>query len=547
MKPNIFITGFSGSGKTTVGREVARRLGWRFADTDEEIARAAGMSVDEIFSAKGEPHFRKLEAERIERLCDSEEQVVSTGGGIAADDRNWELMNAHGLVACLEALPHTIHERLSRQDEKSISPPVRPMLEASDHLERIRSLKAERQHGYARAHWTVHTDGLTPDEAAAEVVRGWTLLTRSGAFDETGDLAATVTTSAASYPVWVGWGILDQLAGRVERVFSPDVVYIITDERASRQAHRAHMVLEAGGIASHLFVVPPGETSKSLEMAQHLFGWLAGRRAERSHLILAVGGGVVGDLAGFVAATFLRGMRFAQVPTTLVAMMDAAIGGKTAVNLPQGKNLVGAFHQPGLVLADIETLGSLPDRELTSGWAEAIKHGLILDEALLRSFEGRSEDIRSLHRDVATDVIRRSVAVKARAVSQDETETLGVRILLNYGHTIGHAIEAATGYRRFLHGEAVSIGMMGAAYIAETLEMMSADEVERQARVLERFDLPIVAGSIDLTAVQDAMSRDKKTSGKVIRWVLLEGIGNAVTRSDVPPGVVRRALERLTR
>jgi 3-dehydroquinate synthase len=235
--------------------------------------------------------------------------------------------------------------------------------------------------------------------------------------------------------------------------------------------------------------MPAGEQHKTLETVEHVYAWLADRKAERGHIIVAVGGGVVGDLAGLVAATYLRGMPFAQVPTSLLAMMDAAIGGKVAVDLPQGKNLVGAFYQPKFVLSDVSTLQTLPQRELTSGWAEAIKHGLILQPDLLDSFERDRDDILALKPDVATDIIRRSVAVKANVVSQDERETLGVRILLNYGHTLGHAIEAASGYGNFLHGEAVSVGMMGAAYIGNAMGMMSDEEVDRQRAILESYGL----------------------------------------------------------
>jgi 3-dehydroquinate synthase len=260
---------------------------------------------------------------------------------------------------------------------------------------------------------------------------------------------------------------------------------------------------------------------------------------------LAVGGGVVGDLAGFVAATYLRGMPFAQVPTSLLAMMDAAIGGKVAVDLPHGKNMVGAFYQPRFVLADVQTLETLPQRELTAGWAEGIKHGLILDEGLLAKFERQRDSIQALEQSAATEVVRRSVAIKASVVSQDEKETLGIRTLLNYGHTIGHAIEAATGYGSVLHGEAVSIGMMGAAYISQSLGMMSAEEVERQRAALEAFGLPLSFSGMNVSAVGEAMRSDKKTSGKAISWVLLDGIGRAATRNDVPLELVRSTLNRL--
>jgi 3-dehydroquinate synthase len=304
--------------------------------------------------------------------------------------------------------------------------------------------------------------------------------------------------------------------------------------------------MEAAGIPTHQFFIPPGEQNKTLETAQHIYTWLAEHKAERGHLIVALGGGVVGDLAGFVAATYLRGMPFAQVPTSLLAMMDAAIGGKTAVDLPQGKNLVGAFYQPKFVLSDVSTLTSLPQRELTSGWAEALKHGLILDEELLSTFENQSKEILALEPEIATDVIRRSAAIKANIVSQDERETLGIRVLLNYGHTIGHGIETATGYGTYLHGEAVSIGMMGSAYIGEALGMMSSEEVARQRAILESYGLPLHCHGVDMEAVRNAMMSDKKVASGTIRWVLLDGIGKAVTRNDVPQELVQETLRRLS-
>lgn len=548
MKSNIFVTGFSGSGKTTVGRVVARRLGWRFVDNDEEIVREAGMSIEAIFADMRESHFRELERQCLTVLCQGDQQVVSTGGGIVTDEANRKLMERNGVIVFLEARPETIYERLVQQRSEGDGPVVRPMLTSPDPLARIRELKAERQAGYALAHWTVHTDQLSPEEVAQEVVRGWETLKRHARRTDAGedDLAAVVRTSSGDYPVWVGWGTINELGERVKSTITPSTAYIVSDEGVYRQARRAQIAMEASGIPTHVFFIPPGESSKTLDTAQQLYTWLADRKAERGHLVLAVGGGVVGDLAGFVAATYLRGMPFAQVPTSLLAMMDAAVGGKVAVDLPQGKNLVGSFYQPKLVLADVEALQSLPKRELTSGWAEAIKHGLIMDEGLLTTFEEQRDPILALERHAATDVIRRSVAIKARVVSQDEKETEGIRVLLNYGHTIGHAIEAATDYSSFLHGEAVSVGMMGAAYIGQAMGMMSAEDVERQRVLLEGFGLPMsYGGDVDIAAVSEAMQSDKKTAGKAIRWVLLDGISQAVTRSDVPDDIVQETLTRL--
>ena len=362
---------------------------------------------------------------------------------------------------------------------------------------------------------------------------------------EYSDLAATVKSTQGDYPIWVGWNTIDEIGERVNSVLDVSTAYIITDEGVHRQARRAQFSLEAAGIAAHMFIMPAGETHKTLETVQLVYRWLAERKAERGHLIVAVGGGVVGDLAGFVAATYLRGLPLAQVPTTLLAMMDAAVGGKVAVDLPQGKNLVGAFYQPKFVLVDVSTLQTLPKRELTSGWAEAIKHGLILDRDLLEAFETHRHSLLALEQDIATDIIRRSVAIKANVVSQDERETLGIRILLNYGHTIGHAIESTTGYSSFLHGEAVSVGMMGAARIGNAMGMLADEEVERQRQLLESYGLPLTCGEMDIAAVTDAMMSDKKVKGRANRWVLLDGIGNATVRSDVPAAMVQQTLEAL--
>lgn len=547
MKSNIFITGFSGAGKSTVGREVARRLGWTLIELDDEIVRAAGKSIEAIFREDGEDSFRQIEAECLDSVAAKDRQVVSTGGGVPVSPRNRATMSENGIVVCLEASPETILARLEREGRGARGPVVRPMLEAEDPAARVRALKAERQPAYALADWTVHTDRLSPGMVAEEAERALTTLSaRTVEPDSDGDLAAIVRTSAGDYPVWAGWGALDSLGERVKDIVGARTAYLVSDEGVYAHARRAQTSLEAAGIPAHLVFIPQGEASKTLDTARLIYGWLADHKAERGHVVVAVGGGVVGDLAGFAAATNVRGMPLVQVPTTLLAMMDAAIGGKVAVDLPQGKNLVGAFHQPRLVLADPATLETLPKRELASGWAEAIKHGLILDRELLDSFDRDRTAILALEREVTEDVIRRSVAIKARVVSQDEKETLGVRVLLNYGHTIGHAIEAVTGYRRFLHGEAVSIGMMGEAYISQGMGLLSETDVRSQQRLLEAFGLPVRYGAgIDAGAIREAMRSDKKTTAGSIRWVLLEALGSAVTRNDVPDELVDEALTRL--
>jgi 3-dehydroquinate synthase len=254
---------------------------------------------------------------------------------------------------------------------------------------------------------------------------------------------------------------------------------------------------------------------------------------------------MVGDLAGFVAATFLRGLPLVQVPTSLIGMVDSSIGGKVAVNHTQGKNLIGAFYQPRLVIADTQALNTLPKRELVSGWAEVVKHAMIRDLRLLELLEQRAEGLLALERVVTSDVVARSAAIKAKIVSMDEKER-GIRVMLNYGHTIAHGLEAATNYERFLHGEAVAIGMMGAAIISRDVGLLFQGVVERQQALLGRFGLPTTFSGVDIERILQATELDKKVKGKMVRWVLLRAIGQPVIRDDVRREIAVDVVKQLS-
>ena len=339
MKRNIFITGFSGSGKTAVGEDVARRLGWRFVDVADLVVELAGKPIEDIFAEGGEPAFRELERNCLARAAEDAHRVMATGGGVPMDERNRELMEQAGIVVCLEARPETIHERLKRQEKRGSGSVTRVLLEAADLEGRIRSLKAERQAGYALVDWTVHTDRMSPEEVAGDVVRAWDTLAGEDDQPFEGDLAAVVRTQSGGYPIWVGWDILGELGERVREVVQPSAAYVVGDSGAGDHAQRALKSLQDAGIDADILLVDGGELSKTLDGARRVYHWLADLKAERGHLVVAVGGGVVGDLAGFVAATYVRGMPFVQVPTTLLSMLDASIGGKMAIDLPHGKNL----------------------------------------------------------------------------------------------------------------------------------------------------------------------------------------------------------------
>ncbi|MQF70287.1 3-dehydroquinate synthase [SAR202 cluster bacterium AD-804-J14_MRT_500m] len=543
----IILTGFSGTGKSVIGFKVADFLGWEFIDTDLEIVRKTGKDINAIFKEDGETVFRRLEREVLSKAFNGANRVIATGGGVMVDPANRSKVLQEGLVVCLEATPEIICRRLD-VDHSSQNPEIRPLLSDSDGLDQIRILKSSRQSCYGHSHWTVQTDLLSEDQVTSEVLRAWNLLQPKIYATLSTDplLATTVSHSSGKYPILVGWGILEQLGDRLTESGIDGPVFVVTDSNVfpiyGRQAQRA---LQRSGIEAHFYVIPPGEESKTLSMASEIYQFLVHRRAERRNTIIAIGGGVVGDLAGFVAATFLRGLKFIQVPTSMAAMVDASIGGKTAVNLPQAKNMIGAFYQPQMVLADIKTLTTLGKRELSEGWAEAIKHGFILDADLVTIFEQNAEQLMNLDRDISAEVIRRSMMIKAEVVSHDERETLGRRILLNYGHTIGHALEASTSYDTYMHGEGVSVGMMGAAEISRRMGLIGADDVSRQRDLLARFNLPVRPTDMDIETLVSAMSLDKKTVGGTVRWVLLDKIGQAISSRDVPPKIVHDVLQNL--
>jgi 3-dehydroquinate synthase len=302
--------------------------------------------------------------------------------------------------------------------------------------------------------------------------------------------------------------------------------------------------LERTGYEPAARAVPASETSKSLVMATQLYDWLADEKAERRDFVVALGGGMVGDLAGFVAATYLRGVPVVQVPTTLLSQVDSAIGGKTAVNLERGKNLVGAFHLPRAILVDPDVLRTLPRREIVAGWTETIKHALIMDESLLERVEANVDALLALEPTITQEVVERSGRLKVGVVEEDPKEQ-GRRVILNYGHTIGQALEAAAGYGQYLHGEAVAIGMIGAAAIGQAVGVTPGPLADRQRRLLERFGLPTAAQRVDLAALRASMRLDKKVEARANRWVLLNHVGRTVVRSDVPDDVVEAVLRRL--
>ena len=350
-----------------------------------------------------------------------------------------------------------------------------------------------------------------------------------------------------SYQIKIGSGLLARLGAECRKLELSPRCAVISDTRvAPRFSPAAMRSLKRAGFAPCLITVPAGETAKSMKTVEACYDRLAGQRLERKSFIVALGGGVVGDLAGFVAATYLRGIAFVQVPTTLLAQVDSSVGGKVGVNLKAGKNLVGAFHQPRLVLCDFDTLKTLPIREYRAGLAEVIKYGIIYDAGLFEKLERELPKLLRREPKILTQVVARCCEIKAEVVGQDETES-GLRAILNFGHTIGHALENISGYGKYLHGEAISIGQVVAAELSAQLEGLSGGEVERIRNLFRRAGLPTTV-SIDLARRKKllaAMRLDKKVAGGEVKFVLARRIGKVVWGRPVPEKMIGAAFDRV--
>jgi len=355
----------------------------------------------------------------------------------------------------------------------------------------------------------------------------------------------TVAVPGRSYDVVIGAGVIEAAAEHLpEFAAAAGQAFSVSDRTVAADWYEPlGGALRERGLSPILLTVPEGEDAKSLEVAQTLYHQLAIRQAHRDDVVIALGGGAIGDLAGFVAATYMRGVEFVQVPTTLTGQVDAAVGGKTAVNLPEGKNLVGAFYQPRCVLCDVDPLASVPERDFRSGLAEVAKYALILDAELLDRLERDLAPVLARDPAVLEDVVARCVRAKAATVATDERDA-GVRLLLNYGHTLGHALERLDAFSGRTHGEAIAVGMMFAARLAEATDLARAGLVARHSRLLASLGLEPEGSLPDADAILDAMRMDKKFSAG-IRFVLLEDVGRPRIVPDVPEDIVRTTLEAL--
>lgn len=544
---NIFLIGLSGSGKSTVGRLLAQRLNKPFLDTDVLIEEASGEHIPDIFTNYGEEYFRTCETRALAQAAQASDggAIIATGGGIVIRPENRALMADQGQRIYLQVEPTTALERLKTQhtalQARGETLQDRPLLAGPDPLAALNALLASRSSWYEEAAVYISTQQQSPEHIARQIIA---TLISTGSLDSIPPIIRHINVGEG-YDAVVEWGGLGRLAHYLTDSGLPPRVFLITDSNIS-DLYTPTVIqnLTLAGFDPHLYVVPAGETSKSLSQLSAIYDWLIEQHAERREAIIALGGGVVGDLVGYAAATYLRGVPLVQVPTSLLAQVDAAIGGKTGINHPKGKNLIGAFYQPRLVLADPATLLTLPVRERTEGWAEVVKYGIILDAELFAQLEAHADTLRDIAHPPAAllcPIIARCIALKAEIIEEDEREQ-GRRAILNYGHTVAHALENVAGYGEWLHGEAVSLGMVVAATIAQQAGMFSDVDVARQNRLLQALGLPIAyKGTVGPGDILAAIQVDKKVAGKQVHWIMPRRIG-AVVVTPMPDDLVRRVI-----
>ena len=530
---NIILIGLMGSGKTTVGRALAKKLNKRFIDTDHEIEARTGASIPLIFEIEGEESFRQREAEVIRDLTALDGIVLATGGGAILRAENRERLKACGNVVFLRANINSILQRTSHDKN-------RPLLQTADPRKKLEEMSRIREPLYleiadivietgrpnvqSMMHAILDQLDSMPDAAYSAYAYSANTMSNDALLTAASMINLQVDLGERSYPIAIGTHLLDNAALVARHIAGPRVAIVTNTTVAPLYLERlTHTLVRAGKHVTPI-VLPDGEEEKTLANLMRIFDVLLAEKCDRKTTLIALGGGVIGDMTGFAAATYMRGVPFIQIPTTLLAQVDSSVGGKTGINHPLGKNMIGAFYQPQAVIADTATLDTLPARELSAGLAEVIKHGAIIDAAFFDWIEANMA--RLIARDPAalSYAIQRSCEIKADVVRQDEREG-GLRAILNFGHTFAHAIEAGMGYGVWLHGEAVGCGMVMAADLSCRLGYIDVAARERVRALVAAAGLPVIAPDLGHARWQELMEVDKKNEGGAIKFILLRPLG----------------------
>ncbi len=525
---NIFLVGLMGAGKTTIGRMLARRLGMTFADSDHEIEARTGASVPWIFEIEGEASFRRREADMIRELTAGSGLVLATGGGAVLNPDSRRLLAERGTVVYLRASVNSILARTSHDKN-------RPLLQTADPRRKLEDLTSQREPLYREIADLVIDTGRPNVQSMVQTIVDQLAALEAGRqrskprthMNEQPCTTLNVELGERSYPILIGRGLLDDgaLLNRHIGAGGGKVAIVTNTTIAPLYLDKVTEPLRAAGREVVTIVLPDGEEHKNWQSLNLVFDALLANKCDRKTTLVALGGGVIGDLTGYAAASYMRGVPFVQIPTTLLSQVDSSVGGKTGINHPLGKNMIGAFYQPRAVIADTATLDTLPARELSAGLAEVIKHGAVLDLGFFDWIEANIGKLVARDSAALAHAILRSCEIKADVVRRDEREG-GLRAVLNFGHTFGHAIENGLGYGEWLHGEAVGCGMVMAADLSHRLGLLDADSAVRVRRLVKAAGLPVEAPDLGHARWIELMEVDKKNEGGAIKFILLKPLGS---------------------
>lgn len=535
MKQHIFFTGFMASGKSRTGRALAERLNRPFIDTDAVIVERAGKSISEIFEQDGEAKFREMESSLIAEIAKNETpQIVSLGGGALNRPENIKTIRESGVLIRLWAKPEVLSERIARKNTR----PLMAGLNDEERLAKIKTMLKDREKNYAQADFSVESTNDTTESHTTEHILHILKFWESHALD-------VLPSEGGRYPIFIGKNIIPDAACLLEGLrLSPTHDFLVcTDTTIAKAQHEKLSILRTQAGRCPAFKFQAGERNKTLHNLNQLYSFMLHRGYTRKSCLLQFSGGVVGDMAGFGAATYQRGIPFIQFPTTLLSMVDSSVGGKVAVNHAEGKNMIGAFYQPKAVVCDLSVLSTLAETEYLAGLAEIVKYGVIYDEDFFKYMEDHVDAIKNHDYDVLRHLIFRSCQIKAEVVGIDEKEA-GLRAILNYGHTFGHAIENLTHYEKYSHGIAVSLGMRVAARAAVMLGKMTAEAETRQNKLLDALGFPKFY-NIDTDAAWDAMAVDKKAEKGTRVYILPTKIGEVQKVTNIDKEIIRKSWDAI--
>lgn len=535
MKKHLFFTGFMASGKSRTGRALADRLGRPFVDTDVVIVERAGKSINEIFEQDGEAKFREMERNIIAEIVQRETpHIISLGGGALTQPENLALIKKSGTIIRLWAKPEVLSERIGRKNTR----PLLANLSDEERLEKIKVMLKEREKNYAHADFSVESSNEYSENHVIEKIVNMMHFWENHALDVN-------PSEGGRYPIFIGKDLINHSACMLEGLMLSDSYefLVCTDTTiAKEQGQRLSNLRNQAGRCP-VFKFQAGERNKTLHNLNQLYSFMLHRGYTRKSCLLQMSGGVVGDMAGFGAATYQRGIPFIQFPTTLLSMVDSSVGGKVAVNHPEGKNMIGAFYQPKAVVCDINVLGTLPENEYQAGLAEIVKYGVIYDEEFFLYMENHIKEIKAHDFATLKHLIFRSCQIKAEVVGIDEKEA-GLRAILNYGHTFGHAIEKLTHYEQFSHGIAVSLGMRVAARASVLLGKMDESNEKRQNALLDALGFPR-SFNVNTEAAWNAMAIDKKAEKGKRVYILPTKIGNVEKVCNVDKEIIDKSWQAI--